>query len=273
MRNKLARNGNILALTLLGVLVTVGIGWAAIPGTDGQIKACYATTNGLLLGIPHSKGDTRIVDSGEACRSYEKTIAWNQQGPQGDVGPVGPKGETGAAGAQGPKGETGPAGATGPGGPKGDPGAQGASGPQGPAGPAGPAGVSDAYYVQGGPGQQFGIKGGVTRQVEALTLPPGHYTLAANLAVVGPAGQRMTCTLMVNGNHVTTSWLTFTHATSFGDTPASDETMSLVGATSLDAQGTVSVSCHAEQFEATTERYFFDYWTLVATKVGALHRS
>jgi hypothetical protein len=31
----------------------------------------YATTNGILLGIPHSKGDVRLVAVGEACRTYE----------------------------------------------------------------------------------------------------------------------------------------------------------------------------------------------------------
>lgn len=71
------------------ILVGSGVAYAAIPSGDGTIKGCYATTNGLLLGVPHSKGDTRIVDADEACRSYERAIAWNQQGPKGDTGAAG----------------------------------------------------------------------------------------------------------------------------------------------------------------------------------------
>jgi hypothetical protein len=83
MRSMLTHKRSIPALALLVVLAAAGVGYAAIPGPGGVIKGCYATTEGLLLGIPHSKGDTRIVDSGEACRSYEKTLPWNQTGPQG----------------------------------------------------------------------------------------------------------------------------------------------------------------------------------------------
>jgi hypothetical protein len=98
MTRKFTHRGRIPALTLVAVLAAVGVGYAAIPGTDGQIKGCYATTNGLLLGIPHSKGDTRIVDSGEACRSYETAIAWNQQGSPGAAGTNGTNGSNGVSG-------------------------------------------------------------------------------------------------------------------------------------------------------------------------------
>ena len=82
------------ALTGMG-----GVAWAAIPDANGTIKGCYARTSGLLLGIPHSKGDVRVVDSAEGCRSYETAISWNQKGPQGPQGPAGPAGPQGAAGA------------------------------------------------------------------------------------------------------------------------------------------------------------------------------
>ena len=72
-----------------------GVAYASIPAADGTIKGCYATTNGLLLGIPHSKGDTRIVDSNEACRSYEQAIAWNQNGAPGTNGTNGTNGVSG----------------------------------------------------------------------------------------------------------------------------------------------------------------------------------
>src|SRR6185436_15285156 len=60
-------------------------------------------------------GALRVVARASACRSGERSLAWNQRGAEGPTGPAG------AAGAQGPAG---PKGAT------------GAQGPQGPAGPA-----------------------------------------------------------------------------------------------------------------------------------------
>ena len=83
----------VLAMAAVGVLATVGVGAAAIPGTDGTVRACYATSNGLLLGIPYSKGDVRLVEPGESCRAYERPAGWSQ------TGPAGPQGEPGAPGA------------------------------------------------------------------------------------------------------------------------------------------------------------------------------
>jgi hypothetical protein len=50
MKSKLTTTARIPALTLVAVLAAVGVGYAAIPGADGQIKGCYATSNGILLG-------------------------------------------------------------------------------------------------------------------------------------------------------------------------------------------------------------------------------
>jgi hypothetical protein len=74
------------ACTLTALVAGAAVAAGAIPGTDGSVHACYATGNGLLLGIPYSKGDIRAVDQGEACRSYEKPISWNQTGPPGKDG-------------------------------------------------------------------------------------------------------------------------------------------------------------------------------------------
>jgi hypothetical protein len=118
----------IAALTVLGVLAATGAGWAAIPGSDGTIKGCYATTTGILLGVPHSKGDTRIVDANDDCRAYERAVAWSQRGPagpQGIEGKPGVPGDTGPQGPQGLPGDAGPAGQAGPTGPQGAPGANG----------------------------------------------------------------------------------------------------------------------------------------------------
>jgi hypothetical protein len=98
MRLKLNSRTNLVVLAAVGIVAAGGIGYAAIPGADGQIKACYATSNGLLLGIPHSKGDMRVIDEGETCRAYETTLRWNQKGVKGDAGPVGPAGPAGPAG-------------------------------------------------------------------------------------------------------------------------------------------------------------------------------
>ena len=128
--------------------MTAGVAYAAIPGGDGQVKGCYAVSSGLLLGIPHSKGDTRIVDEAEACRSYEKFIKWSQIGPKGDTGPQGAKGDTGAQGLQGPKGDTG---------------AQGAPG------------ISRATFVGGG----FSLPANVRTKVLSKILPAGTWAIVA----------------------------------------------------------------------------------------------
>jgi hypothetical protein len=73
-------------LALAGAALALSsVAYAAIPSADGTIKGCYASKNGLLLGIPYSKGDVRIVDEAEGCRSYEMPIGWNQGGQQDGV--------------------------------------------------------------------------------------------------------------------------------------------------------------------------------------------
>lgn len=145
LRNRLRRPAVATALGLTAIVaVLVGVASAAIPAADGTIKACYARTNGLLLGIPHSKGDLRIVDENEACRSYETAIGWNQRGTQGPQGPAG------AAGPRGPMGDTGPAGPVGVQGPKGEPcpaSDPACVGPKGDKGDPGPAGGVSGYEI------------------------------------------------------------------------------------------------------------------------------
>lgn len=118
-----------MALAALVVAMS-GVAVAAIPSGNDQIKACYATS-GTLLGIAGSKGDARIVDEAESCRSNEKPLMWNQRGSQGIAGPhglaglqgiAGPLGGSGPIGLQGPQGVAGPQGLPGD---KGDPGAPG----------------------------------------------------------------------------------------------------------------------------------------------------
>jgi hypothetical protein len=97
------RPGAVIGVVALAAAIGGGA-YAAIPASDGSVRACYSTSNGLLLGIPYSKGDARIVDENEACRSYEKPISWSQRGP------AGPRGAQGVQGLRGPQGLQGPAG-------------------------------------------------------------------------------------------------------------------------------------------------------------------
>ena len=246
MRAKFTRRGSIAVIALLGTLAAVGAGYGAIPSPDGVIHSCYNANS-------NPSGQLRVIDAdaGAKCAKNEKALDFNQKGPKGDTGPQGPPGPQGPQGLPGPKGETG---ATGPSGP------QGATGPEG---PAGPAGSTDAYYVHGGPGQQFSIEPGETKEVEAVTLPPGAYTLVADLSVAGGANKTMFCDLTVDGDRVTSSWTTFSDGGSF-------ESLSLVGAASLGAPGTARVSCSSN---GEAGRMFFDEWTLVATKVTTIHQS
>lgn len=78
-------------VTAISTVALAGGAYAAIPGSGGAITGCYTTSNGLLLGIAYSKGDLRAIDATtDTCRSYEKPLMWNQQGPAGVTGPKGP---------------------------------------------------------------------------------------------------------------------------------------------------------------------------------------
>src|SRR5688572_23467385 len=81
----------LLAISL-AVAALGGFAYAAIPAADGTFRGCYAKTNGIILGIPHNKGDLRLVNEGEACRSYETLVTWNRQGQPGAPGAPGVSG-------------------------------------------------------------------------------------------------------------------------------------------------------------------------------------
>src|SRR3954466_4915677 len=73
---------------------------AAIPGADGTIAGCYATSVG-------QQGNLRVIDEGQSCGKTETQITWNQKGVKGDRGPEGPQGPQGPQGTQGPAGANG----------------------------------------------------------------------------------------------------------------------------------------------------------------------
>ena len=93
------------AIVGIGTLGAAGIAVAGIPGQDGIISGCYNNTNGGLRLIDRSSGD--------ACKTGETAIQWNEAGPQGPSGPAGPVGPQGPAGPQGLPGPAGPEGASG----------------------------------------------------------------------------------------------------------------------------------------------------------------
>jgi len=77
-----------------------------IPDSKGKIHACYKASTGALRVID--------LDKGEACRTGEVALVWDEQGPMGPAGPggaAGPAGREGPAGPQGPQGPRGIAGA------------------------------------------------------------------------------------------------------------------------------------------------------------------
>ena len=84
----LGRGGRILvALAVAGALFGIATAvQAAIPDSNGVIHGCYGKP-----GTPQ-KGELRVRDTGELCRSYETPLNWNA------AGVTGAKGLTGADG-------------------------------------------------------------------------------------------------------------------------------------------------------------------------------
>jgi hypothetical protein len=66
-----------MAVAIAALAVALGgAAFAALPGSDGAIHACYHKSTGAL----------RVVDAADACRNGEQAIAWNQRGQPGPPG-------------------------------------------------------------------------------------------------------------------------------------------------------------------------------------------
>lgn len=176
-------------MVIAAALIVVGTSAIALGvlGGGGTIDACYLPTTGTV----------RLIDpeAGQTCLEVERSISWNQAGPQGLQGAQGPQGVPGPQGAQGSQGVQGPA------------------GPEGPVGPAGAdsscAGALDAWHnigTAGAPSFQNGwgnygsgfevagftkdpcgwvhlkglVRGGLGSQT-AFTLPAGYRPAASRL--------------------------------------------------------------------------------------------
>lgn len=173
--------GAVLGTTALA-LVLGGVGYAAIPGPDGQIHACYRDG-----GQDHARqGQVRLVDDGEQCKKGETAIAWNQEGPPGEPGPPGPPGPEGK---QGEKGDPGPPGPQGPQGPKGD---------KGDPGPPGPPGTSDAFIARK---DRIELRANIQTTVVERLLPAGVYAVFGKAVVENGDGdpQNAQCGLSPGG--------------------------------------------------------------------------
>lgn len=239
----------ILVAGLAGVAITAGTAYAVIPAADGTVHGCYATSNGILLGIPHSKGDVRIVDTGESCRNYERAISWNQKGQQGLPGAPGSTGPTGATGPTGPPGPIGPTGPTGP---------TGATGSTGPQGPPGESGAPDAYSTR----PSGGTYQSTVTDIAVLDLPPGEYTVAAKVNFSSGAPQADVLCSLDAGNGV--NRLDIARVSVRGVA-----TLPLLGVMEEDWDHRVSLNCFTLPATVTTS---YAQVVMVATRVDD-HRS
>jgi hypothetical protein len=98
MIRRMVRRPWVVVAAVAALVGVVAVAQAAIPDGNGVIHACYSS-NGVL----------RVVDTGagDACKSNEAGLDWNQQGVQGPAGPQGEQGPAGPAGPQGPAGASG----------------------------------------------------------------------------------------------------------------------------------------------------------------------
>ena len=68
----------ILVAFAFALVALAGVAVAAIPDGNGIIHACRKVDGGAL----------RAVAKASACRSSERPLAWNRQGPAGLTGPA-----------------------------------------------------------------------------------------------------------------------------------------------------------------------------------------
>jgi hypothetical protein len=153
MQPNLTQKGAIATVVLVVLLASVGVGYAAIPSPNGVIHACYNASS-------NPAGALRVIDAeaGAKCSKNEKSLIFNQTGPQGPAGPAGSQGPAGPTGSQGPAGPTGP------------------QGPAGPQGEPGPAGISTATFVF--TTQEIVLGENMTR-VLSKNLPAGSWAIVA----------------------------------------------------------------------------------------------
>ena len=217
----------------------------SIPDPGGVIHGCYPTNAPLKPVF--------LIDpaTGRECPGGFTAFTFNQTGPPGPSGPTGPQGPTGIPGPAGPAG------------PKGDPGLPGTPGPAGPPGPQGIQGVPGPAGTDGFASQawiarnDFGpdLSASADTPVVTLTLPAGNYALFAKGLMISAADRPGfgVCKL-TTGETEAEIVVPGSQGTSFY----------LQDLLSLNAPGTVTMSCHALVSEMTDSK-------ITAISVSALH--
>jgi len=172
--------GSIPALAAVGVMAAVGVGYAAIPGSDGKISGCYG-----------SSGQLRVIDAdaGAKCAKSETALRFSQTGPKGDAclpttpACVGPRGGDGTDGKDGQSCT-----ATNPDGSLAQPACRG------PQGPAGSFAIQDAGSVsdQTSDGQK----------VQTVYCPAGTLAISGGAQVLGPTSGLSGQSVAVNSINV-----------------------------------------------------------------------
>ena len=206
MRNPRSKSAAVLLGAAL-LAAAVGIAEAAIPDSNGIIKACYTRNGGAL----------RVSDTG-ACKATEVALNWNNIGPAGltwrgewasgtfyqlrdavayqgasyiaifsSQGSAPPSSNWMVLAAAGAKGEQGATGATGATGPQGPAGPQGVVGPQGPVGPQGATGATGAAgsAVRMAFQPAYSFQGTTYEHVMTMTLHEGTYAIVTRVELEG----------------------------------------------------------------------------------------
>ena len=68
MKSTLSRKAGVPALALVGVLAAAGVAYAAIPGPDGVISACYNTGS-------NPSGQLRVIDTASGAKCSKNDCA------------------------------------------------------------------------------------------------------------------------------------------------------------------------------------------------------
>jgi hypothetical protein len=122
----------------------------------GTVTYVNASSNSTIKACANKKtGAMRYIAKGK-CKKTEKSLSWNQMGPQGIAGTSGAKGDTGARGDAGTKGDTGTSGANG-----------------------------QNLYAVDSTGQEIGVVTFANRHTVTVLIDGGVFELATNLYQMG----------------------------------------------------------------------------------------
>lgn len=175
--------GQVAVMTALGSALLIGggtVAWSAvapsIPGPDGIIHSCYNATGNPV-------GSLRVIDptTGATCSKNEKSLNFNQTGPQG---PQGIQGVQGLAGVDGTDGLDG---------------TDGTDGTNGAPGATGPAGLSHVYSDST---FQSYFSNSAETVVLSVSVPAGAYVVNSKVSVNNQDSdsQSASCYLKVGGS-------------------------------------------------------------------------